>query len=796
MMKKNQRRELLVNIRHTIYSFLSITIFIALGLALFFTLNWSAGSIRSQQENSYENTRGSDLTAVFPLGIRDETLNDLKASISRGELETMLVFHANYKQNGSEKQARIHTLTEHIDVPLLIEGRLPEKEGEIVVEKGCASKLQISIGDSFSFTVRDGILPLKTDAYTVVGIAESSRYLSKTESTYGQNDANGTEINALFFVSREEINAGAAPFDNMALLRFDSARGLKSDSEAYEQEVNDAAEKLDLSNAVVEKRFGNRAYIYIDLLTSNVENVRFSIGGVFLVIAVMICFCIITRLVNDQSKEIGTKKALGFTEREITLSYLCYGLAAAVIGSVLGFVLALFAFEPVMVHQISTVFVFEENRRYFEIWSYLRACAVILILIGLVSYLGCRKNLKRSAVDLLTGKNEQIGKKHFFQRGKLWNNASVLTKSIISNCVSEKQRVIPTLIGIISCTAMIVSGIMMKNDTLSSVEKQFTEYYQYDYFVTFDPETDGAVDAISSVLTDMGLLSTPVMRQNASVSVDGKFDDFWARILAFENEQSFCEMYHLKSVHDDSLDSQYVWLSDAPYYYYHLGDDSVLHIKTDKGKENDLKNVRYYQHHNYIANLILSAEMYEQLFDDPYAANTIVVKNDGYTIGEITERLSSIEGFFSVTDSKAASKMESQTFSVISNAIVGIYLFGTVLLGFFVILNLLLTFVEEKRRELITLMINGYSRKDTRKYISTDTMFLTTVGIILGGFWGILLGNLNLAAMESAYFHVSHAIDPASIVIGVLFSSSITAIMTMIAIRKINQFELKDINVI
>lgn len=45
---------------------------------------------------------------------------------------------------------------------------------------------------------------------------------------------------------------------------------------------------------------------------------------------------------------------------------------------------------------------------------------------------------------------------------------------------------------------------------------------------------------------------------------------------------------------------------------------------------------------------------------------------------------------------------------------------------------------------LIIMMINGYSIKYARRYIYSDTVLLTIVGIILGMIVGSIMGNLSV----------------------------------------------------
>ena len=115
-------------------------------------------------------------------------------------------------------------------------------------------------------------------------------------------------------------------------------------------------------------------------------------------------------------------------------------------------------------------------------------------------------------------------------------------------------------------------------------------------------------------------------------------------------------------------------------------------------------------------------------------------------------------------------------------------------MGFFIILNLLIAFVSEKRRDIITILINGYSYKNANRYIYIDTIFLTIIGLIIGVGAGILFANLTISAFESGYIHLIHTPNLFGILIGIGFTVTLVTVMSLISLKQIRKFNLSDIN--
>jgi ABC-type antimicrobial peptide transport system permease subunit len=103
-------------------------------------------------------------------------------------------------------------------------------------------------------------------------------------------------------------------------------------------------------------------------------------------------------------------------------------------------------------------------------------------------------------------------------------------------------------------------------------------------------------------------------------------------------------------------------------------------------------------------------------------------------------------------------------------------------------------YVIEKKRELIVVRINGFSVRQTKSYISRDTIVLTVIGIIIGVFVGSLLGSMTLAALEPDQGYFIKDFNLIAACVGIAGSGVFSAVVLVVSLRAIPRFDLTDIN--
>ena len=161
-------------------------------------------------------------------------------------------------------------------------------------------------------------------------IKKLSRFLSKNRCICGDYRAGIDE----YYEGKNEI-ANAQDEVNKA---NDDLAKVEDDYELFKQEVN----KLEDGKYSSLYRKQNSGLIVYNTLSQMYDKLRFSMAALFVIVGLLVCYSAMSRIDNDQSKLIGTKKALGISEKDVTKYYLTYTGVALLIGCLLGAILGYF----------------------------------------------------------------------------------------------------------------------------------------------------------------------------------------------------------------------------------------------------------------------------------------------------------------------------------------------------------------------------------------------------------------------------------------------------------------------
>ena len=125
------------------------------------------------------------------------------------------------------------------------------------------------------------------------------------------------------------------------------------------------------------------------------------------------------------------------------------------------------------------------------------------------------------------------------------------------------------------------------------------------------------------------------------------------------------------------------------------------------------------------------------------------------------------------------------------NSVVAILIFLSGALSFVVLYNLSYINISERKREIATLKVLGFTDKEVDDYIVKETVILTIIGIVIGLIFGIFLTNVILDTVEIEVVRFVHHINISSYII----TSFIVMLFTII-VSVIIHFTLKKIDMI
>ena len=196
-MKKNiLRKDFIIEIKKTMGRFVSIFFIVALGVAFYSGIRASEPSMRITADQYFDDSELMDLKVMGTMGL---TKADIKAI---GKVSGIEAVEGGYSKDvlcpvgDNEKVVHMLSMQKNFDQVSVVEGRLPEKAGECLVDEDFLSYTDLKVGDTVTFHSGDGEAltdSLVTDTYKIVGIGNSPLYISfgRGNSTIGTGEISG-----------------------------------------------------------------------------------------------------------------------------------------------------------------------------------------------------------------------------------------------------------------------------------------------------------------------------------------------------------------------------------------------------------------------------------------------------------------------------------------------------------------------------------------------------------------------------------------------------------------------------
>ena len=248
------------------------------------------------------------------------------------------------------------------------------------------------------------------------------------------------------------------------------------------------------------------------------------------------------------------------------------------------------------------------------------------------------------------------------------------------------------------------------------------------------------------------------------------------------------------SSNNPTFNNKGFWLPESYQKEYKCPNKSSLKLTSLKGNSIEASSTGFFKYYSYQGTIFVDAETYNSYLGEPIAPNSYLINRKKIDIKTFEKDIKNVSGYSFSYDSYGKFNDEVQVFYLVCNVLFSLYAAATLLLSIFVILNLFITYIKEKKREIITLMINGYSIGQASRYIYLDTIFLTIFSLILGSGFGILLGLFGQVSIESKYLYFIHGPNITSLILGNLITLALVILMTLISFREIKKLKLKDIN--
>ena len=251
-MKKTRWIVLLRDIRKTWVSFLSIIVFVSLGVAIFLGIKWNEPALSQAMDRYLDEHRYHDLQMVFPYGFTEDDAAAVAALDGVSAVEGAYNAYGTAQVGGDRCILNIQSLTDTMDHAEVLEGELPAAADEVAVERLLAEALELHLGDTLPIDALRGGKPcLKNSEFTITAIVEHPSFTrAETDYSRGFTDIGDGSADGYVLVAKTAFDTEM--YDgcfSQLLIRGTGLDALNSLGSVYQQKAGALKEKLEALGA-------------------------------------------------------------------------------------------------------------------------------------------------------------------------------------------------------------------------------------------------------------------------------------------------------------------------------------------------------------------------------------------------------------------------------------------------------------------------------------------------------------------------------------------------------------------
>lgn len=488
---------------------------------------------------------------------------------------------------------------------------------------------------------------------------------------------------------------------------------------------------------------------------SRISNIGKFFPVIFFLVAALVSLTTMTRMIEEQRQQIGTLKALGYSDGVIAFKYFAYAMLSTVSGALAGVVVG----EKILPWVIMNAYgmLYTGLPYYMTPLNWEQGGLAILAsaaCTGVATIAACYKELAAGPAELMRPEAPKNGKRIFLERiGVLWKHLNFTQKSTVRNLVRYKKRFFMTVIGIGGCMGLILVGFGLQDSITAIAKNQFVSLFTYQANAVLNSDVDESEkEALQTDLENYSGIDEllEMYCQNIELQTDKKtvdavlevpkeltnFNDFYA----FRDRKSG-EVYEFPTDGGAAISEKtatMLGVKAGDTVQLKKGDD-IVDVKISIIVEN------YVRHYLYLA-----PDLYEELFGGAPDYNQLLMKYQdmsGNYETALGEKIMTYDGIAAISfTSDLIDQIDNMLRSL--DIVIVVLIVSAGLLAFVVLYNLNNINITERQRELATLKVLGFFDGEVASYVYRENMVLTLFGVIAGMGIGTFLHHCVIQTVE------------------------------------------------
>ena len=498
----------------------------------------------------------------------------------------------NNNDGKNDGTVRVFAKTDNINLACVLDGRLPENENEIAVDRMHADNVDMKVGD----TIRVG-----GEKFEVVGLIAYVNYSTLHEKTTDlMFDAIKFDV---AMVTDEGFDRLGESIHYAYAWKYKDAPADEKEEKALSDDFRKvlAAQTMLHANELKDyvPSYGNPA---INFATDDMGS-DMSMGGVILdILIIIIAFIFGVTISNTITKEaltIGTLRASGYTRGELVRHYLSMPVIVTFLAAIVGNILGYTVFKNVVVGMYYNSYSLPTYETVWNPDAFVKTTVVPIILMFVVNLIVIVRMLRHTPLQFLRHDLKKSKRKKAI-RLPHWKFMSRFRVRIMFQNISNYLIL---FVGICFIMVMLAMAVGMP-DTLTYYQKHASNlmFTKYQYVLKTYQNADGSIVTTDNEDAEMFAMKSLVKRSDAldeEISTYGVVDD-----------SQYIEISDLKSLEKNEV---YISNSYADKYGIAIGDI----IKLEEKYTDDTYNFKVcgiYDQCQSIA-VFMSIDQYRKVFD-------------------------------------------------------------------------------------------------------------------------------------------------------------------------------------
>jgi len=547
------------------------------------------------------------------------------------------------------------------------------------------------------------------------------------------------------------------------------------------------------------KNYGAKSVIDRDQQTScsiiseEIKQLK-SMGGtfpvIFFMVASVIIYIMMGRMVENQRVQIGVLKALGFTNVQVLTYYMSYSGIIAFIGSLVGTILG--TYMGVGLTKLYNEY-FNLPLGHIKIYGEFVIPAFILTLLFCLfaGYNSCKIIFKIMPSEAMREKSPQGGKKILIEKIDLiWKNIGNLGKIIVRNLFRYKRRVLLTSLGIIFSSAILLVALSMNDSMNFMINQQYGSIQNYDIKVKFSNLI--SVDELNSIKSIHHVKELePVLETGVEISNGWRKKD--AGLTALIKDP---QMYKVedKSGNNISLPSNGILISEKLANILGVKVNDSVNIKIFfPGKEKQEVVVKGIVIQYLGLSTYTSMDNLNSILGEGKIASSAVLRLDSSEFEtEVKNELKDMPRVTSVESKSDSLNALLKNMGAMKSSMGAMIMLAAILL-IAVLYNIATINIFERQRELATLKVLGFTNNEIKKLIFNENYIISIVGMIIGLPFGKWLGGLMMANSSTDSYTIPYVVEIKSFIITIVLTFMFTVITNFILMKKIKSIDMLEV---